>query len=169
MTMNINRTFVAISLCILLIGVLLPLTALALAPDRLPPLPPLPTSTPTPTPTPPAPTIPASSPSQPVAGATIQLLVQPASEAVWQTYFWQDLWTVVQWKGFLGKWYDVEVEVGGGRIVVALDDEVIIDHKIDDHRFDVWPQQEPARPLGVTTYATKGAFRSFVVRRLEGQ
>jgi hypothetical protein len=27
---------------------------------------------------------------------------------VWQTYFWQDLWTVVQWKGLLGKWYDVK-------------------------------------------------------------
>ena len=67
-----------------------------------------------------------------------------------------------------GKWYDVEVEVSGGRIVVALDDEVIIEHKIDGHRFDVWPQQEPARPLGVTTYCTKGAFRKFVVKRLAG-
>ena len=66
----------------------------------------------------------------------------------------------------LGKWYDLEVEVNAGRIVISLDDEVIIEQKIGDHKFDVWPQMEPPRPLGVSTYATKGAFKNFVVRRL---
>ena len=65
-----------------------------------------------------------------------------------------------------GKWYDIEVEVGGGRIVVAIDDKVIIDQKIGTHRFNVWPQMEPPRPLGFCTYSTKGAFRKFAVQRL---
>ena len=67
-----------------------------------------------------------------------------------------------------GKWYGIDVEVNGNRIVVALDDKVIIDQEIGEHRFEVWPQMEPPRPLGVSTYSTKGAFRKFVVQRLAG-
>jgi len=66
----------------------------------------------------------------------------------------------------LGKWYDVEVEVHAGRIVISLDNETIIDQEIGDHKFNVWPQMEPPRPLGIATYCTKGAFRNVVVRRL---
>ena len=43
-----------------------------------------------------------------IEGAAIELRVQPADEMVWQTYFWQDLWTVVQWKDEKGIWRDVE-------------------------------------------------------------
>ena len=69
----------------------------------------------------------------------------------------------------LGKWYDIEIEVAGDRIVVALDDKVIIDQKIGNHKFDVWPQMEPARPLGLCTYSTKGSFRKFTLERLAGE
>ncbi len=100
MTININRAII-INLCVLLIGVALPLTALALAPPPPPTPPPPATATPKPT------SVPQPSQARPAAGATIELLVQPTSETVWQTYFWQDLWTVVQWWGLLGIWYDV--------------------------------------------------------------
>ncbi len=66
-----------------------------------------------------------------------------------------------------GKWYDIEAEVSDKKILVALDDEVIIEQEITGHRFEVWPQQEPARPLGISTYDTKGAIRDVVVTRLE--
>ena len=66
-----------------------------------------------------------------------------------------------------GTWYDIEAEVSDKTIVVALDDKVIIEQDLKDHRFEVWPQQEPARPLGITTYDTKGAIRDVVVTRLE--
>lgn len=63
-------------------------------------------------------------------------------------------------------WYSVEARVGGGRIRVRLDGQLIIDQETTGRNFDVWPQQEPARPLGITTYATKGAIRDICVERL---
>ncbi len=102
MKTNINRVFGSMGICILLVGVLLPLTAQVLpSAAQPPPPPPPPTSTPTPI-------SPAESQSESdkVEGAAIELHVQPADETVWQTYFWQDLWTVVQWQK-QGVWYDV--------------------------------------------------------------
>jgi len=69
----------------------------------------------------------------------------------------------------LNKWYDIEVQVAANKLTVALDDSVIIEHEIGDHRFDVWAQMEPLRPLGVATYLTKGAVRNIVVTRLWGK
>ena len=63
-------------------------------------------------------------------------------------------------------WYSVEARVAGGKIRVWLDGELIIDQETKGHHFDVWPQQEPARPLGITTYATKGAIRDIYMERL---
>jgi len=104
MKTNINRMLASIGICILLVGVLLPLTAQAPSSAAPPPPPPPPPPTSTPTPTPPA-AVPQSEPAK-VEGAKIELRVQPADEMVWQTYFWQDLWTVVQWQR-QGVWYDV--------------------------------------------------------------
>jgi hypothetical protein len=64
------------------------------------------------------------------------------------------------------KWYLVEVTVGQGYIRVWLDDKKIIEQVIAGKRFTIWPVQEPARPLGVATYATTGEFRRFTVERL---
>jgi len=66
----------------------------------------------------------------------------------------------------MGKWYDIEVEVVDNMVTIALDDKVIIEQEITDHRFNVWPQHEPTVPLGLTTYCTKGAYRNIVVRHL---
>jgi len=62
------------------------------------------------------------------------------------------------------KWYLIEVRVTGGKIAIFLDDKKIIDQPIKDHRFTIWPQQEPVRPLGVATYSTEGEFRRIAVR-----
>ena len=64
------------------------------------------------------------------------------------------------------KWYSVEVRVTEGKVRVRLDGKKIIDQKIKGHRFTIWPQQEPVRPLGVATYGTKGEFRRIAVMRL---
>ena len=64
------------------------------------------------------------------------------------------------------KWYSIEVRVTEGRVRVRLDDKEIIDHKIKDQRFTIWPQMEPTHPLGVATYGTVGAFRRIAVERL---
>lgn len=64
------------------------------------------------------------------------------------------------------RWYAVEARVGGGRIQIRLDGKLIIDQETKGRHFDVWPHQEDARPLGITTYATKGAIRDICVERL---
>ena len=64
------------------------------------------------------------------------------------------------------KWYSIEVTVSEGYVRVWLDDEKIIEQVIKGKRFDIWPQQELLRPLGVSTYATTGAIRRFAVKRL---
>ncbi len=94
MKTSINRVFGSIGICILLVGVLLPLTAQALSSNAFQPPPPPPPPPATSTPIPPA----TESKPDKVEGAAIELRVQPADETVWQTYFWQDLWTVVQWQ-----------------------------------------------------------------------
>jgi len=67
-----------------------------------------------------------------------------------------------------GRWYDIEVRVTGERIRVWLDGkaEPTIDLPTAGKHFDVWFEQEPARPLGITTYATKGAIGAVSVHRL---
>jgi len=66
----------------------------------------------------------------------------------------------------LNKWYDIEVLVTENKILVSLDGEEIIEQEIGEHRFEVWPQMEPLRPLGLATYCTKGAIRDIVINRL---
>ncbi len=63
-------------------------------------------------------------------------------------------------------WYSVEARVAGGKVRIWLDGELIIDQETTGRNFDVWPQQEPARPIGITTYSTKGAIRDIYVEHL---
>ena len=64
------------------------------------------------------------------------------------------------------KWYSIEVTVAEGYVRVWLDDKKIIEQVIAGKRFNVWPQMEVVRPLGVATYGTVGAIRRFAVKRL---
>ena len=68
-----------------------------------------------------------------------------------------------------GHWYAVEARVAGGRIGVWIDGRQIIDQAVEGHAFEVWPQQEEACPLGVTSYATTGAIRNIRLKRLPGR
>jgi hypothetical protein len=100
---------VATITCVLGMAMLSPLPAQAapwLVSTRLPTRTPrpLPTRPPTPVPTPmpvpvPAPTRSFTSPPQPPRGGYIELHVPIAPAG---------LWTIVQWQGSLGEWYDVE-------------------------------------------------------------
>jgi len=65
-----------------------------------------------------------------------------------------------------GRWYAVRLRVSGGRIRVWLDGEQIIEQPIEGHQFAVWPQQEPARPFGITTWRTTGELRAIRLRRV---
>ena len=64
------------------------------------------------------------------------------------------------------KWYSIKVSVSEGYVRVWFDDKKIIEQVIAGKRFNVWPQMEVVRPLGVATYCTVGAIRRFAVKRL---
>lgn len=68
-----------------------------------------------------------------------------------------------------GRWYRIRVRVGAERIQAWLDDEKKVDFERAGHRFSIWPQQEPGKPLGITTYATKGALRGIRLRKLSDE
>jgi hypothetical protein len=63
-----------------------------------------------------------------------------------------------------GRWYDIRLRVAGGFIRVWIDGAAVIEQATEGHVFEVWPQQEPARPFGVTTWWTGGALRDVTVR-----
>lgn len=65
-----------------------------------------------------------------------------------------------------GRWYRVRLLVTAGRLAVWIDDEKTIDMKTAGRKLDVWPQQEDARPFGITTWRTTGALRNIRLRRL---
>jgi hypothetical protein len=65
-----------------------------------------------------------------------------------------------------GRWYAIRLRVTAAKIEMWIDGERIIDLDRPQKRFDVWIQQQPARPLGIATYETRAALRDVRVRRL---
>lgn len=66
------------------------------------------------------------------------------------------------------RWYRIQLLVTGGLVDVWLDDEKVIQVKTAGKKFAVWPQQEDARPFGLTTWYTTGALKNITLRRLGG-
>lgn len=64
------------------------------------------------------------------------------------------------------RWYRIRLRVTSDRIEAWIDDEKKIDLAPAGKRFDIWPQQEPGKPLGITSYVTRAALRKIAVRRL---
>ncbi len=64
-----------------------------------------------------------------------------------------------------GRWYRIRLRVTPEAVGVWVDDAQIIDLDRKGHRFDIWWEQEPARPFGINTWYTHGALRSIVVQR----
>ena len=65
-----------------------------------------------------------------------------------------------------GEWYHVELMVTEGHVDLWIDQEKVIELKTKGREFDVWPQQEDARPFGVTTWGTTGALKNITLRKL---
>lgn len=66
-------------------------------------------------------------------------------------------------------WYNVRLKVTGETITAMLQEKKAMEQKelfsieTKDHKFDIWWEQEPARPLGFTTWSTKAAFQNIVL------
>jgi len=66
-----------------------------------------------------------------------------------------------------GQWYAIRIRVDDLRVRVWIDGRRVVDVERAAHRFSVWWEQEPARPLGITTWHTKAAVRKVVLRTLD--
>jgi len=58
------------------------------------------------------------------------------------------------------KWYSIKLVVNGKKIEATLDGEHLLEVKRENHKFSIWWEQEPLRPLGVCTWNTHGAIRN---------
>jgi hypothetical protein len=64
------------------------------------------------------------------------------------------------------RWYRIRLRVTPKKIETWIDDEQKVDLERAGHEFTIWPQQEPGKPLGITSYYTKAALRNLQVRLL---
>ncbi len=64
------------------------------------------------------------------------------------------------------KWYPIRLHVTADRIQVWIEGDRIINLETTGRRFDIWPEQEPVKPLGVSTWYTKAALRNIRFRRV---
>lgn len=65
-----------------------------------------------------------------------------------------------------GQWYHVRVRVTDEKIQVWLDEERVIDFKIEDHKMSTRMEVDSSKPFGVATWCTTGAIRNIKWRKL---
>lgn len=64
------------------------------------------------------------------------------------------------------QWYKIRLRVTDDKIAAWIDKEQIVDQSTEDHKFDIWWEQEPARPLGIVTWKSSAALRNIQLRAL---
>jgi hypothetical protein len=65
-----------------------------------------------------------------------------------------------------GQWYRIKLKVTDDALRVWLDDDEVISLETQDHKFSVWWEQEPARPLGIVTWYTTAELKDLKMHRL---
>jgi len=66
----------------------------------------------------------------------------------------------------LGRWYHIRLRVTAAEVEAWINDEKMIDLPRAHHKFDIWWEQEPVKPFGVTSWHTGAALRNIMLRRL---
>ncbi len=66
-----------------------------------------------------------------------------------------------------GQWYKMRVRVTPERIQTWIDDKQIIDQDIKDRKISIRGEVDLSKPLGFSTWNTKGALRNIRLRKLE--
>ncbi|MBN1911002.1 MAG: DUF1080 domain-containing protein [Pirellulales bacterium] len=66
-------------------------------------------------------------------------------------------------------WYAIRLRVTDQRISVWIDGKKVIDLPTEGHELAIWWEQEPARPLGISTWLTGSALRNIQLRRLDAK
>lgn len=65
------------------------------------------------------------------------------------------------------KWYACRLRVTEEKIEAWIDDKQIVSVKTGKHRYKIWWEQEPARPLGITTWKTSASLRKLHLKSIE--
>ena len=72
-----------------------------------------------------------------------------------------------KFKEFKNKqWYRVRIRVSDAKIEAWIDDKQIVDQERKDHKFGIRMEVDLNRPLGISTWMTKGAVRNIKLREL---
>ena len=64
------------------------------------------------------------------------------------------------------RWYTIRLRVTSQKIEAWIDDNQMIALERANHTFDVWWEQEAARPFGIANWSTGSALRNIRLRRL---
>ncbi len=67
------------------------------------------------------------------------------------------------------RWYSIRLQVTKEKILVWLDGEKQIDVEAGDRNFSIWLEQEPAQPLGITTWHTSAEFKNIRLKKLNAE
>lgn len=57
------------------------------------------------------------------------------------------------------RWYKIELRVTRPRLIALVDDEEILSVDAEGRKFNVWPELEPMRPLGIATWKSSATIR----------
>ena len=66
-----------------------------------------------------------------------------------------------------GQWYKIRVRVTPERIQTWIDDKEVVDQDIKDRKVGIRGEVELSKPLGVSTWNTKGGVRNIRLRKLD--
>jgi len=68
-----------------------------------------------------------------------------------------------------GQWYRVRIRVTDAAIEAWIDDEPVVNQPRKGHKFGIRSEVDLCRPLGICTWATKGAVRNIQIRSLDAK
>jgi hypothetical protein len=64
------------------------------------------------------------------------------------------------------QWYRIRLRVTGEKIETWIDDKKMFEQLVEGHKFSIWWEQEPARPLGIVSWDTGAAVRDIRLQRI---
>jgi hypothetical protein len=66
-----------------------------------------------------------------------------------------------------GQWYRVRVRVTPAKIEAWIDEQQVVDQKLEGHQISTRNEVVLSKPLGIAAYETKAALRDIKIRRLD--
>jgi len=67
------------------------------------------------------------------------------------------------------QWYSMRLRVTKEKIEAWIDDTQVIDCKREGHKFSIYPELGPCRPVGFFSWSTEGTLRNIDMKRLKAE